>query len=151
DLERGARSRIERAEACRLCVAMHVAGERPVDALRAGARGLAELGIVVPDGDDERRTALKREISAIEACLRSQPVHTLLGLPIVRDPEIAAAMGVLVDLFAPAFLVSPTAAGLVTAVLVHMSIVHGNTEASAYAYAAYGLFLATTMGRPDDG
>lgn len=151
ELERGAATRLERVEACRLLVAFHVARQEQAEALTAGARGLGELGVVVPEGIDELDEAIEAEVRAIQASLGKRPPSALATWPIVHDPDSAGAMSLLLDLFTPAFEVSPAIAGLVSAVLTRLSIVHGNTEASAYAYATYGFFLATSLGRHDEG
>jgi GAF domain-containing protein len=64
---------------------------------------------------------------------------------------MAAAMDLLLELFAPAELASPTTAALVAALLVDLSLRHGHAEASALAYAAHGMWLATALDRPEEG
>ncbi len=147
----GARTPLERAEACRLRVAMLVMREKLDDAFHAGVQGLADVGIEVPETEASWRLALERERRTIDEKLDGRPIRSLVSLLQVEDQEIAASMHLLLDLSAPAFLARMPATRLITAVLVRLSIEHGNTDASAYGYAAFGFFLATDTNRYEDG
>jgi predicted ATPase/anti-anti-sigma regulatory factor len=151
ELERRARSRVEHTRACRLRVALLVAMRRPHDAFQAGLRGLAALGVVLPEGDEARRETLARDMREMSRLLAGRPVATLVEKPRVADPEMTAAMELLLELFTPATMSSPTGAAMVTARLSRLSIEHGHSEVSACAYAAYGFLLATVLDRPDEG
>ncbi|WP_170319558.1 AAA family ATPase [Polyangium spumosum] len=140
-LAAGARSPLERIEAQRIEVARHAAAGSPVEALRVGARGLGELAFVVPEDEAERRAALARQARSIEAELAGRSPASLLRLPVARSPEAVATMALLLELLAPAGVVSRSATGLVAAALVRASMAHGNTEASTVGYAAYGAAL----------
>ncbi|MDC3980640.1 AAA family ATPase [Polyangium jinanense] len=150
-LARGARSKLERIEAERLEVARQTAAGHPIEALHVGARDLGELAFVVPDSEAERRAALGREAQAIEAELAGRAPASLLSLPVARSPEAVATMALLLELLAPAGAVSRSATGLVAAALVRASMAHGNTEASAVGYAAYGAALFVLPGLSEAG
>ncbi|MBK9262616.1 MAG: AAA family ATPase [Polyangiaceae bacterium] len=150
ELVSGARTALERAEACRLRVAMLVMREKLDEAFRAGVAGLEELGIRMPEDEAAWRKALDEERAAIDRKLADRPIRSLKMAPRATDPEIVATMFFLLDLSAPAFLSRVPATRLVTAVLVRLSIEHGNTEASAYGFAAYGFFLAADTNRFDE-
>lgn len=150
DLVSRAKSLLERAEACRLRVAMLVIRERLDDAFRAGVEGLSDLGVHVPLDETSWRSALERERLAIEEKLEGRPVRSLSSAPSVEDPVIAATMSLLLDLSVPAFLARVPASRLVSAVLVRLSVENGNADASAYGYAAHGFFLAADTKRYDD-
>ena len=140
-LAEGARTKLERIEAQRLEVARQAAADHPIEALRVGARDLGALAFVVPDSEAERRAVLVREARSIEAELAGRTPDALLSLPAARNPEAVATMALLLEVLTPAGAVSRSATGLVAAALVRASMAHGNTEASAVGYAAYGAAL----------
>jgi predicted ATPase/GAF domain-containing protein/anti-anti-sigma regulatory factor len=145
-----ARTVLERAEACRLHVAMLVMREKLDAAFRVGVQGLSELGVRVPLDETLWRAALEQERVAIEDKLDGRPIRSLVSSPRVEDPVIVTTMSLLLDLSAPAFLSSIAATRLVAAVLVRLSIEYGNSEASAYGFAAHGFFLAAETKQFDE-
>ncbi|HRI63238.1 MAG TPA: AAA family ATPase, partial [Polyangium sp.] len=150
ELASKARTLLERAEACRMRVAMLMMRERLDDAFRAGVQGLSDLGVHVPLDEISWRAALDRERLTIEEKLDGRAIRTLVSLPQSDDPVIGATMSLLLDLSAPAFLARVPATRLVAAVLVRLSIEYGNMEASAYGFAAHGFFLAADTNRYDE-
>lgn len=150
ELATRAQTVMERADACRLRVSMLVMREKLDDAFRAGVQGLSDLGIHVPLEEAAWQGALERERVHIEEKLEGRPIRSLVSLIRVEDPVIAATMSLLLDLSAPTFLARVPAVRLVTAVLVRLSIEYGNSDASAYGYAAHGFFLASDTHRYDE-
>jgi predicted ATPase/GAF domain-containing protein len=151
ELTRRARTPTERAMACKLRVSALVARQRLINALDAGVEGLALLGIHLPKGEEDPRAALAKKLASIAARLEGRTIASLVFQPRVSDPAMVAAMDLLHELFMPAYLARPLAGRLIIAELVELSILHGHAEASAFAYAAYGMLLATGLDRPEEG
>ncbi len=150
ELNTRARTLLERAEACRLRVAMLVMREKLDDAFRAGVLGLSDLGVRIPLQETAWRAALEQERVVIEEQLEGRPIRSLASAHRVDDPVIVTTMSLLLDLSAPTFLARVPATRLVTAVLVRLSIEYGNADASAYGFAAYGFFLAADTNRYEE-
>src|SRR6476469_8345305 len=111
-----------------------------LDAIQAGLAGLANLGISI------NREALKQlaqdEFARVEASLKDRPIATLLDLPLATNPEVRAAIELLIILQPPAYIVSDfDLYSFVTFRAVHLSVEQGNTAASIKAYVSYGFLI----------
>jgi predicted ATPase/GAF domain-containing protein len=146
-----ARSNVERARICNLRVVLYSTLGKFADAVRLGREGLALLGVTLPDSEAEQQACLQAELAEVDANLSGRRIEDLIDAPVMNDPEREALLHLLCDLTMPIFFASP--ALYQTAVLkqVNVSLKHGSSDVSAFAYIVYGFMLATMMGRPADG
>ncbi|WP_427161802.1 ATP-binding sensor histidine kinase [Aliinostoc sp. HNIBRCY26] len=78
----------------------------------------------------------------IQALLSDKTVAELADLPEMQQPELRAALRVLVKVDIPAYLAKPQLHRLLVLKKVPLSIKYGNTSASAFVYSGYGLMLS---------
>lgn len=118
-------------------------------AVEAAVRGLAELGVQLrahPTDEEMAATA-----DRVWRTLASRTPNELLGLPLMTDPQMRAALGILAVLFGPSHSVDPNLPFVVYANMVEISLLHGNTDASALGYAYFGMALGPKFGRYREG
>lgn len=118
-------------------------------ALQRGLSVLEELGVTFPEqrGQAEVESAFQQ----VPLALGDKAVSELLHLPPMTDPVHLAAMRIMYSMGTPAYWVDPPLFSLLITRLLLLSIEHGNTAASVYAYASYGLFLCGVWGDIDSG
>ncbi|MBD2339286.1 AAA family ATPase [Calothrix sp. FACHB-156] len=81
-------------------------------------------------------------LQEIQALLSDKTVAELADLPEMQQPELRAALRVLVKVDTPAYLAKPQLHRLLVPKEVLLSIKYGNTSASAFVYSGYGLMLS---------
>jgi predicted ATPase/transcriptional regulator with GAF, ATPase, and Fis domain len=143
-----ARTRLDRSRIYSQRVVQLESLSRYADAIRLGREALAPFGVTFPDSPAERTAALERELAAIETLVGGRPIDALVDLPVMGDPETRAVMGLLVTLHIPGYLLGDKPFTLLnTATMVRLSLTHGNSPESAYAYVLHAMLLALARGR----
>ena len=146
-----ARSRVERARIDDLRVVLYSTLGKFADALRLGREGLALLGFTLPDSEAERQACVEAELLEVEASLAGRRIEDLLDAPVMNDPEPEALLQLLCDLTTPIYFESPALYQVAVLKQVSVSLKHGNSDVSAFAYIAYGFMLAAMLGRTAEG
>lgn len=117
------------------------------ESIQAAIAGLSLLGIDLLEtpGSD----AITDEIAQVEANLRGRSIPDLIDAPELSDPEAQIAIRLLMEIFPAAFL---SGSGDLFPYLVlksvNLSLCHGNSPESAFAYAAYGMLLCGALNDP---
>jgi predicted ATPase/signal transduction histidine kinase/DNA-binding response OmpR family regulator/tRNA A-37 threonylcarbamoyl transferase component Bud32 len=137
-----AKSAIDSAEVYSLSIVLYLLVPNYSMAIVAGQKALKLLGIDLP-GADEWQSVITQKIAAIKELLVGQDVLTVVERPLMDDPEKIATANILVQLLIAAVLTSPVLMQLVSALLVEISLTHGNAPGTAVAYVAYGLGLSS--------
>ncbi|MGP1375588.1 MAG: AAA family ATPase [Almyronema sp.] len=120
------------------------------EAIQAGLTGLQHLGIDIDQADLAQLA--NDEFAAVEASLQNRPIATLLDLPAAVDPEVRAAIALLIILQPPAYIVANfDLYSFVTFRAVRLSIEQGNTAESIKAYVSYGFLIGLMHGQYQRG
>jgi PAS domain S-box-containing protein len=116
-------------------------GER---AIAAGLDYLRQLGIDWPahPAEEEARRAYDR----IWAALRSRRTEELMELPLMSDPVARATVDVLTRLIPSAMIADANLYALVICQAVELSLQHGHTDGSCWAYVMLGQQAALRFG-----
>nr|MDZ8016259.1 PAS domain S-box protein [Nostoc sp. ZfuVER08] len=109
------------------------------EALKIGLEVLKLLGVILPENPSELDVRGRLESTA--ALLAQREIEDLINLPEMTAPEPLAAMSILANIGAAAFIVSPALMILITCKTVNLSINYGNAIWSPLYYAAYEFFL----------
>lgn len=113
---------------------------RYADALASAREGLSLFGVKLPGEAREKQAALQREVGTIEAALGQRPIAALIDLPTMSDPGIRMVMSILTDIWSPVYILGDAPlARLISAMLVRLSLEHGNCEESAYGYVTHAI------------
>ncbi|MBD2730373.1 AAA family ATPase [Nostoc sp. FACHB-892] len=135
-----ANSNIDRAKIYVLKVTQYSLQGQFSESIQAGLEGLQSLGITVD------RYSLKQlaqeEFAVVQERMKNRPIATLLNLPAATNPEVRAAIELLIILQPPAYIVSDfDLYSFATFRAVRLSIEQGNTAESIKAYATYGFLI----------
>ena len=145
---RGA-SNIDKAAAYRLKIDLHVMKSENVKGVESALECLRLFGIEIPAHPTPEQ--VDAEYEKVWTNLGERSIESLIDLPMMTDPEMRAAMGVLSGLFAPAYFTDVNLVRLHVAHMVNVSINYGTTDASAYAYGWFGTTLGSISRRYIDG
>jgi predicted ATPase/transcriptional regulator with GAF, ATPase, and Fis domain len=142
-----ARTRLDKAQIHRMKIVRYEYLSRYSEAIRTGLEALALFGLQFPDSPEERACSLERELTTIAQLIGTRSIESLIGLPMMNDPESCAAMQLLASLHTPCYLSADKVLTLLnTAVMVRFSLTHGSTNESALAYVLYGMMLGPIKG-----
>jgi predicted ATPase len=143
-------SKVDKAAAYRLKVDLHVMKSENVKAVESALECLRLFGIEM--SPHPTREQVEVEYEKIWRSIGERPIESLIDQPLMTDPEMQAAMGVLSVLNPPAYFTADI--NLVCLHLCHMvniTLRCGTTDASAHAYAWFGVILGPVFHRYGDG
>lgn len=144
-VRRNARTRLDVSRVYAVKVVLYENMGRPSDAVGIGLEGLAELGI------DLRglpvKLLLAKELAEVKWRLGKMKPDDVLRLPVMTGEEKIAAMNLLMRLIPSAYFVDSYLVMLLTLEMVKVSLIHGNADCSPFAYAVYGVFEGSIMGK----
>ena len=110
------------------------------DALASGREGLALFGVRFPESTKKKQAALEQEIESIQSLLGGRSIDSLIDLPVMTDPEIRMVMSILTTIWSSAYISgNQVLTRLISATMVRLSLIHGNSEESAYGYATHAI------------
>ncbi len=92
------------------------------------------------------REEVRQEYERIWRQLGDRPIEALLDLPRMTDPVACGTMDVLTALVSPALFTDENLRCLVIGRMANLSLEHGNSDASCYAYTALGTVLGPYFG-----
>jgi predicted ATPase/signal transduction histidine kinase len=144
-----AQTRLQKAAIRRLEVELYTSLDELDEAIARGALGLSLFGLTVPSRPSWAEVEV--EYQRVWRLLGDRAIEDLLDLPPREDPELCAAEGILAVLFAPALNTDRNLSLLVYCQMVNISLVHGSSDASALAYAYFGMSLGPVFGRYPEG
>ena len=142
-------SNVEFADASCLKINLHVlTGEHPL-AIDSALACLRLFGIDLPAHPTLEQ--VRAEYETVWQTLGGHPIESLIDLPLMTDPKIPAAMHVLSVLAGPATFTDFQLFCLLACCMVNVSMQHGVSGASAYAYACLGSVLGANFHRYREG
>ncbi len=144
-----AQDAIEHAELGVLRAAMYTTQGRYYEALVSGAQTLRLLGLELPAPDET--IDVVPELVRIQGLLGDRPIPDLLNLPPMTDPALMLATLLMTRLAAAAYFVSQDLFTLLVLNMVGLSLEHGNSSYSSYAYTIYGALLCMALGQYEAG
>src|ERR1700738_2374625 len=146
-LPRGA-SKVDQAAVYHLKVLLHTVRSERAQAVATALTCLRLFGIDIPAHPTWEQ--VQAEYEAVWQSLNGRPIENLIGLPLMTDPELQAAMQVLSVLTPPAYFTDFRAYCLQVCRMVNVSIQHGTSGASAHAYGFLGIVLGLAFHRYSD-
>jgi PAS domain S-box-containing protein len=97
--------------------------------------------------DDE----VRREYDQIWLRLGSRPIEELLDLPWMTNPDVLDTLEVLTEIVTPAVFFDQNLCSLVICRMVNLSLEHGNSDGSCFAYVWFGIITGPRFGNYRDG
>ncbi|MCC3420603.1 MAG: AAA family ATPase [Microcoleus sp. PH2017_07_MST_O_A] len=117
--------------------------------LNFGLDILKLLGIDLPK--DPELTEIPLAFEKTQLALQEKPIHDLIDLPDMSDPQKLAATQMLLQLCPSAYMVTPVLLPLITFKQIQLALKYGNAPTHTHAYANYGLILCGVMGELESG
>jgi PAS domain S-box-containing protein len=142
-------SRIDTASVCRLKIDLHVMRSDYANAVNCALDCLRLFGIDMPSHPS--REEVQAEYEEVWRSLDGRSIESLIDMPLMTDPEMLAAMGVLSALTAPAIFTDDELNRLHTCRMVSLSLQHGTSGAATHSYAGFGTMLGPHFRRYPDG
>jgi len=139
-----AASTLERARATSLRLDLMTTLGQNADAVAVGLDYLRHLGIEWPVHPTKEE--IRPEYDRIWSQLGERHIEDLIDLPLMTDPVSSANLEVLIKLGSPALFTDLNLFTLVICCAVNLSLEHGNSEASAPAYAQLGTLAGSRFG-----
>jgi PAS domain S-box-containing protein len=144
-----AASKVDEAAVYQLKVQRHVVTGEYEQGVATALECLRQLGIAIPAHPTQEQ--VKAEYDSALKALNGRPIESLLDLPLMTDPELRAAMGMLSGLLAPSYAIDQRLWCLQICRMVQISVRHGTSGPGALGYVYFGVLLGGGFSRYSEG
>lgn len=135
-----ARTKREQGVIHNMCIVQYENMSLFAEAAGFGRMGLALFDITFPDAEKEKLEQVDVEIRNIQQQLTGRQIADLVHLPVLQDADVKICMKLLMTMWAPTYISGDMPMTmLIAARMVQLSLLHGNTEESAYGYVTYAI------------
>ena len=117
--------------------------------VRTGIERLGLLGHVIPELPSA--SEVQTECAGLYEAMGDQEIERLVDLPMMDDPETAAAMSIMVRLGLASYFTDAALQQTISIRLVRLTLAHGLSESSIYGCSGLGLCLGPAFDRYADG
>jgi PAS domain S-box-containing protein len=145
DLLPRAMSKVDQAVVCHLKVRLHIIQSETQLAVAAALTCVRGFGIDLPAHPSEDQVQVEYE--RLRKTLDGRPIESLIDLPVMTDPELLAAMRVLSAFVPAARFTDHRLWALQSCRMVRISVQHGTSVDSPWAYAHWGIVLGSVFHR----
>jgi predicted ATPase len=94
---------------------------------------------------------VRQEYERIWSRLGNRSIEDLIDLPLMSDPETLATLDVLTEVVTPALFTDDNLLSLVICRMVNLSLAHGNSDGSCFAYVWLGMIAGPHFDNYDAG
>jgi PAS domain S-box-containing protein len=112
------------------------------------------LGFLRRDGRDwplhPTEAEVRSEYDRVWAVVGSRPIEAFLDLPLLTDPVVLDALDVLSEVVTPAVFFDERLSSFLLCRMVTLSLEHGNTDASCFAYVWFAVVARSQFGNYED-
>ncbi len=141
-----ASSNLDRAKVFSLQMELYQLAGDYDESFAVALAALRDFGIVFPDNDHDIHAAVGDALRDVPVNQAGRPIGELVDAPVAADPAIRAIINLLVEAMPCAFSARPVFYPLFTLKAVNLSLQHGNTDNSSFAYGNYALMLVSRIG-----
>ena len=136
-----AKSVIDKAEIYHLLIVQQSLSAKCLDAIETGRKGLALVGIDIPESDLER--AVEAELLEAERNIGDREIASFIALQEVSNPEKKVALKLLANLAAPTFIANQALFPVINLKASNLSLQYGPSSESSIGIANHGLVLVS--------
>ncbi|MCP3997945.1 MAG: hypothetical protein GY722_23240, partial [bacterium] len=140
------RDRHEKARIYNLRIAFYSSVGRFKDSIAAGIEGLEQYGIQLSDDADDLEGAIERELREIQRRIGDRDLTELLDLPPMPYQAVEDCMRLMMNLTTQTYIADQEWFPLIATKMVNLTLRHGNSRVSAFAYGYLGVILGTLRG-----
>ena len=144
-----AKTLLDKVKVYEIRIQSYIAQRKLTDAMDTGKQVLKMLGVHHPQ--KPRTLHVLFGLLQTKLTLGRKRIEALKDLPEMTNPYKLAAMRILNMIGSAAYFTQPKLLLLMNLKGINLSLKHGNSPASAYVYAGYGLCLCGFMGDIDSG
>ena len=141
-----ARSRLDRGRVYRLRMQLYQMAGRYDDAVATMFEAARMFNIAFPAPGADSEAAIDAEMKAIAAILHGRNIADIGLAGALADADMGILIALLVEAIPASYISQPAFFGLITAMAAALSLRHGHTEDSCYAYSTYGIVLLARGG-----
>ena len=134
-----ARTLIDKIKIYQVKIEVYQAQNNNIAAIQMALPLLQNLGFTLPDSP--QLLDIRQELTITQANLADKKIEDLVDLPSMTDPAKLATMQLASYIFSSIYIAAPPLLPILVSQQVNLSMQHGNTSLSAFAYANYGLIL----------
>ncbi|GBE93200.1 trifunctional serine/threonine-protein kinase/ATP-binding protein/sensor histidine kinase [Nostoc cycadae] len=138
-----AQSLLEKVNVYCIKIQSYVFQNKPVEALDIGQKLLQQFGVIF--AESLTPVDIQQSIHEINELIEDRKIADLFDLPVMTDRQILAIVHIAYALIPPAYNSGSILCPLLISLSVKLSIQHGNTIISAFAYANYGFILCNLL------
>ncbi|MDO9067520.1 MAG: ATP-binding sensor histidine kinase [Deltaproteobacteria bacterium] len=149
------RTPAEKAEIYNIKIVLCANLGRFSEAINLGAEALKMFGVALPFIPGKPAILLQylksRQLRARRRREGYSTIAELIRLPEMSNPDRLAVMSILSNIGAPSYLHDKNQFALIAIMMVNLSLEHGNTGLSSFAYGLYGMLIIAAFGEFDAG
>src|SRR5713101_3317541 len=149
ELQRRGASKVDQAAVYRLKVQFHVMKSENQQAVASALTCVRLFGIDLPAHPTWEQ--VQAEYETVWQTLNGRPIESLIGLPLMTDPEVQAAMQVLSVLTPASYHTDFHLWCLLACRMARVGMQYGTSGASALAYGYFGTTLGSVFHRYREG
>ena len=94
---------------------------------------------------------VSREYDQILSLLGNRQIEELVDLPLMTNPDVLDVLDVFTEIVTPALFIDDKFLALVICRMVSLSLEHGNSDASCFAYVCFSMVAGTRFGSYEAG
>jgi PAS domain S-box-containing protein len=141
-----ARSNLDRAKVYSLRIELYQLAGRYDESFTVALTALRGFDIIFPETDQDVQAAVDNALRDVRVNRAGRLIGELVEAPVATDPAIHAIVNLLLQAMNCAFAARPAFYPLITLKAVNLSLQHGNTDNSSFAYGNYALMLVSLIG-----
>ncbi len=141
-----ARSNLDRAKVFSLRMELYQLAGRYDESFAVALTALRDFGIIFPETDQDIQAAVDDGLRDIRVNQAGRRIGELVEAPVATDPATRAIVNLLIQAMPCAFAARPAFYPLFTLKAANLSLQHGNTDNSSFAYGNYALMLVSRIG-----
>ena len=142
-------SRVDKAAAYSLKILLHLIKSEKPQGVETALECLRLFGIEM--SAHPTREEVQDEYEIVWRNLAGRSIESLVDMPLMTNPEMHAAMGVLSFLTGPALYTDINLYYLHFCKMVNLSLTYGTSDACTFGYAGFGVILCLPFQRYSDG
>ncbi len=146
-----AQIRPDKAAVANIRMALYSSVGRFKESINAGHEALELYGIRLRDAASDLRGSIDRELVAVRSRIGAKETQDLLDLPRASDSEVEECMQLLMNLTTQTYIADQDWFPLIVIKMVSLSLEHGNSAESAFAYGYLGVLVGTLQGEYETG
>jgi PAS domain S-box-containing protein len=140
------RSDTDRAKVYSLRIKLYQVAGKYDAGVAVALDALRYFDVTFPESEDDIKQTVDAEFRDMWISLGPRAIRDLVDAPIAATPKYRIIIDLLVDVGACVYIARPTLFPLVTLRAVSLSMRHGNTSQSSFAYGVFALTLISFFG-----